>query len=63
MYDEQLRTQTLSFEKALAAARPVIEQREREAGKQDGYSNPQIAVGDAIRERLRQLEARLESTE
>ena len=61
LYDEQLRTQTRSFEKALAAARPLIEQRERDAGKDDGYSNPQIAVGDAVSERLQQLEARLES--
>ncbi len=60
MYDEQLRSQTRSFEKAHAAARPLIEQREREAGKSDGYSNPQIAVGDAIRERLLRLEARLD---
>jgi len=51
MYDEQLR-HTWSFEKAHAAARPVIEQRERAAGKSDGYSNPQIRVGDGIRERL-----------
>jgi hypothetical protein len=58
MYDEQLRQQR-SFEQAHAAARPVIERREREAGKDDGYSNPQIRVGDAIRPRLAQLEAAL----
>jgi hypothetical protein len=58
MYDEQLR-QTLSFEKAHAAARLVIDQREKQGGKSDGYSNPQIRVGDAIRPRLQALEARL----
>jgi len=58
VYDEQLR-QTLSFERAHAAARAVIEQREGEAGKNDGYSNPQISVGAAIREPLARLEARL----
>lgn len=60
MYDEQLRSRTLSFEQAHAAARPVIEQREREAGKDDGYSNPQIQAGAAIRARLTRLQARLE---
>ncbi|MED5621202.1 C13 family peptidase [Ideonella sp. BN130291] len=59
MYDEQLRGQTRSFEQAHAAVRPVIEQREKEAGKSDGYSNPQISVGAAVREPLRRLEARL----
>ena len=61
MYDEQLR-QTRSFEQVHAAARAVIERREREAGKTDGYSNPQIAMGDEMRQHLdtlrRQLEAR-----
>jgi len=61
MYDEQLRDKTLSFETAHAAARPVIKQREEEAGKSDGYSNPQIAVGANIRERLKLLEQRLSS--
>lgn len=54
MYDEGMR-KTWSFEEAHAAARTVIEQREKDAGKADGYSNPQIAVGDRIRERLRVL--------
>ena len=58
MYDEQLRY-TWSFEQAHAAARKIIDQREREAGKDDGYSNPQISVGPRIRERLKALEARL----
>jgi hypothetical protein len=56
MFDEQLR-HTWSFEKAHAAARTVIEQREHEAGKSDGFSNPQIRVGERIRERLSMLEA------
>lgn len=54
MYDEGMR-KTWSFEEAHASARTVIEQREKDAGKTDGYSNPQIAVGDEIRERLRLL--------
>lgn len=61
MYDEQLRTQTRSFEQAHAAARPLIDRREREAGKDDGYSNPQISTGTAIRERLEKLRSRLEN--
>lgn len=61
IYDEQLRTQTRSFEQAHAAARPLIDQRERAAGKDDGYSNPQLAVGKAIGERLERLRQRLES--
>ena len=60
MYDEQLR-RTHSFEEAFGAVRPVIEQREKEAGKTDGYSNPQIAVGAAIRGPLRSMERRLEA--
>ena len=56
MFDEQLR-QTWSFEQAHAAAREVIAQREREAGKSDGFSNPQIDVGRAIRETLLRLAA------
>lgn len=60
MYDEQLR-RTHSFEEAFVAVRPVIEQREKEAGKTDGYSNPQIAVGEAIRAPLRDLQQRLDA--
>lgn len=59
MFDEQLRSQTLSFEAAHAAAREVIKKREVEAGKDDGYSNPQISVGAAIRPRLARLEEEL----
>ena len=60
MYDEQLR-HTHSFEDAFAAVRPVIAQREKEAGKTDGYSNPQVAVGAAIRGPLRSLQQRLDA--
>ena len=56
MFDEQLR-HTRSFEKAHAQARTVIDEREREAGKSDGYSNPQIEVGEQIRELLARFEA------
>ena len=59
MYDEQLRRSTLSFEQAHAASRKLIDQRERAAGKDDGYSNPQISIGSHVRERLKALEARL----
>jgi hypothetical protein len=59
MYDELLRTQTLSFEKAHAAARLVIDKREKEAGKDDGYSNPQIKMGARIRPYLEKMQARL----
>jgi len=58
MFDEQLR-RTLSFEHAHAAARTVIEQREKEAKKSDGFSNPQIAVGTKIRDTLVRLAAQL----
>jgi hypothetical protein len=56
MYQENLRT-TWSFEEAHARARTVIEQREQEAGKTDGYSNPQIYAGERIREVLVALQA------
>jgi hypothetical protein len=58
VFDEQLR-QTHSFEQAFAAAVPLIRQREIEAGKEDGFSNPQISVGEKIRPVLRDLERRL----
>jgi len=62
MYGEQLRN-THSFEVAHAQARKVIEQREKEAGKTDGYSNPQIAVGEAIRPKLAALATRLDAAQ
>jgi hypothetical protein len=60
MYAEQLQ-QTRSFEDAFAAARPVIEQREKEAGKDDGYSNPQISVGPDVRAALQRFRQRLDA--
>jgi hypothetical protein len=60
MYDEQLRKDTLSFEQAHAAARVLIKQREEEAGKSDGYSNPQIRTGAAIRKQLAHLQEQLD---
>ena len=48
VFDEQLRT-TLSFEDAFARAVPVIKQREIDAKKEDGFSNPQISIGTKIR--------------
>lgn len=59
MYDEQLRSTTLSFEEAHAAARRIIQKREIEAGKDDGYSNPQIRVGSRIGPYLKQLREQL----
>ena len=59
VFDEQLRA-THSFEQAFAAAVPVIRRRERQAGKTDGFSNPQIAVGEKIRPVLRELERSLD---
>ena len=60
LFDEQLRV-TRSFEQAHAAARAAIERREREAGKSDGYSNPQIRVGEGgIRDVLHRLALQIE---
>jgi len=56
MYDEQLRNSTHSFEQAHAAARKIILRREEEAGKTDGYSNPQISAGPAIRAQLARMQ-------
>jgi hypothetical protein len=58
MFDEQLRS-THSFEDAFARAVPVIKQREIDAGKDDGFSNPQIRAGTGIAPVLRALEQRL----
>jgi hypothetical protein len=59
LFDEQLR-QTHSFEEAFAAAVPVIKRREEEGRKPDGFSNPQIRVGEAIRPVLKALATRLD---
>lgn len=58
VFDEGLRN-THSFEQAFAAAVPLIRQRELDAGKDDGFSNPQLSVGDKLRPVLRALEQRL----
>jgi hypothetical protein len=60
LFDEQLRA-THSFEQAFAAAVPVIRQRELEARKPDGFSNPQISVGEGIRPLLTSLAQRLDT--
>ena len=60
MFDEQLR-KTRSFEQAFANAVPLIKQREIDAGKDDGFSNPQISVGSGIRPVLKNLEQRLDA--
>lgn len=52
VFDEQLGKETRSFEDAFNAARPIIETREKKAGKKDGFSNPQIFVGDVARKRI-----------
>ncbi|NHZ98659.1 C13 family peptidase [Massilia sp. CCM 8734] len=59
MYDEQLRTTTRSFTEAHAASRKIILQRETAAGKDDGYSNPQIKVGGKIVPVLERMNKRL----
>jgi hypothetical protein len=58
VFDEQLRS-TRSFEKAFKAAVPIIQQREIEGKKADGFSNPQISVGKNIDPLLAKLEAEL----
>ncbi len=58
VFDEQLRT-THSFEKAFKAAVPIIQQREIEGKKADGFSNPQISVGKDIHPLLVKLETEL----
>jgi hypothetical protein len=59
VFDEQLR-KTHSFEEAFAAAVPVIRQREIDGKKPDGFSNPQIRVGPAIRPVLDGINKRLD---
>ncbi len=54
MYEEELR-KTWSFTEAHEAAREVIKVREQEAGKSDGYSNPQIRMGSGIQPLLARL--------
>lgn len=59
VFDEQLR-KTHSFEQAFNRAVPLIKQREIDADKKDGFSNPQIRIGSHIRALLKALEQRLE---
>ncbi|HEY8877638.1 MAG TPA: C13 family peptidase [Roseateles sp.] len=54
MYVDALR-KTWSFTEAHAVARQLIEAREKEVGKSDGYSNPQISEGAGIRPVLQRL--------
>jgi hypothetical protein len=56
VFSEGLRA-SASFEKAFAQATPVIQKREQEAGKDDGFSNPQIFVGEGIKPILSKIEA------
>lgn len=58
VFDEQLR-KTRSFEQAFNRAVPIIKQREIDAEKKDGFSNPQIRIGSQIRPFLKALEQRL----
>lgn len=62
VFHEQLR-KTHSFTQAFANAVPLIAQREVEAGKADGFSNPQIRVGAKIGPVLEALEWRLAAAE
>lgn len=47
--------ETRSFTAAHAQARRLVEAREVKAGKKDGYSNPQIRVGEGVRPVLERL--------
>ena len=60
VFDEQLR-KTHSFEQAFNRAVPLIKQREIDADKKDGFSNPQIRIGTRIRPFLKALEQRLDT--
>ncbi|MEO6292101.1 MAG: C13 family peptidase, partial [Burkholderiaceae bacterium] len=60
VFDEQLR-KTHSFEQAFNRAVPLIKQREIDADKKDGFSNPQIRIGTQIRPLLTALEQRLDA--
>jgi hypothetical protein len=56
LYDEALR-ETFSFAEAFGAAKKTVAERERAEGFPP--SNPQMAMGNAIRDKLRALEKRL----
>ena len=55
VFDEALR-KTYSFEEAFQRAVPVIKEREQQAGKPDGFSNPQMFVGNKIKPALQALQ-------
>jgi hypothetical protein len=59
LFDEQLRS-SFSFEEAFRKAIPVIQQRETQAGKTDGFSNPQISMGVNAKTALDELTLRLQ---
>ena len=61
VFAEQLATKTRSFEQAFNDARPIIQAREIEGKKKDGFSNPQIYVGDIAKARLRRWLGELEA--
>lgn len=58
LFDEQLR-KTFSFEEAFKKAVPIIEQREKDGGKTDGFSNPQLQMGEQMKPVLDELAQRL----
>lgn len=58
LFDEQLRA-TRSFEQAFLRAVPAIREREQDQGEE--FSNPQIAMGEAMRAKLADIERRLEA--
>jgi len=58
MYVEALQS-TWNFKTAHAKARALIEEREKLAGKTDGYSNPQLSEGAGIEQQLLRLQAEL----
>ena len=60
LFDEELR-HSYSFEDAFHAAVPRIQKREVEAGKDDGFSNPQISVGAQLRPVLAALARQLQN--
>jgi hypothetical protein len=56
LFDEQLR-ETYSFEEAFVRAVPILKEREQAAGQE--HSNPQMAMGEAMRAHWAKVEKRL----
>lgn len=54
VFEEGL-SSTSSLEEAFTSAVPIIRERERAAGKDDGFSNPQIDIGEGFRQRWPRL--------